>query len=142
LSTLSRSTTEVSERYRSRLDTLPATGKTVARGWDENPQCPKQPANTRLWQNTRLSRRIRRKPHSIRAGPRHFFNWPEGQFHLATPCGEVKHYQCSVLHMKEYLELAPDSPDAQAAKDSIISWKDKLSAFQGAAMQDALAAQR
>jgi hypothetical protein len=29
--------------------------------------------------------------------------------------------------MKEYLELNPDSPDAQAAKDSIIIWRDKLS---------------
>jgi tetratricopeptide (TPR) repeat protein len=59
-----------------------------------------------------------------------FSTWPEGQFNLATLCGEAKHYQCAVLHMKEYLQLSPDSPDAQAAKDSIIIWKDKLSAFQ------------
>jgi len=71
-----------------------------------------------------------------------FSTWPEGQFNLATLCGEAKHYQCAVLHMKEYLELAPDSPDAQAAKDSIIIWKDKLSAFQAVAMQDAPAARR
>ena len=51
-----------------------------------------------------------------------------------TLSGEAKHYQCAVLHMKEYLELAPDSADTQAAKDSIIIWKDKLSAFQAAAM--------
>jgi hypothetical protein len=38
-----------------------------------------------------------------------------------------------VLHMKEYLALSPDSPDAQAAKDSMIVWKDKLSAFENAA---------
>jgi hypothetical protein len=31
--------------------------------------------------------------------------------------------------MKEYLELTPDSPDAQAAKDSIIIWRDKLSTW-------------
>lgn len=61
-----------------------------------------------------------------------FSTWPEGQFNLATLCGEAKHYQCAVLHMKEYLELTPDSPDAQAAKDSIIIWNDKLSAFRAA----------
>lgn len=65
-----------------------------------------------------------------------FSTWPEGQFNLATLCGEAKHYQCAVLHMKEYLELAPDSPDAQAAKDSIIIWNDKLSAFRAAIAQE------
>jgi tetratricopeptide (TPR) repeat protein len=62
-----------------------------------------------------------------------FSTWPEGQFNVATLCGEAKHYQCAVLHMKEYLALAPESPDAQAAKDSIIIWNDKLSAFRAAA---------
>ncbi len=70
-----------------------------------------------------------------------FSTWPEGQFNLATLCAEAKHYQCAVLHMKEYLELAPDSPDAQAAKDSIIIWKDKLSAFRAAIAQDSPTAQ-
>jgi acetylglutamate synthase len=28
---------------------------------------------------------------------------------------------------KEYLELVPESADAQAAKDSVIIWKDKVS---------------
>jgi tetratricopeptide (TPR) repeat protein len=70
-----------------------------------------------------------------------FSTWPEGQFNLATLCGEAKHYQCAVLHMKEYLELSPDSPDAQAAKDSIIIWKDKLSIFRAAIAQDTLTVQ-
>jgi tetratricopeptide (TPR) repeat protein len=70
-----------------------------------------------------------------------FSTWPEGQFNLATLCGEAKHYQCAILHMKEYLELAPDSPDAQAAKDSIIIWNDKLSAFRAAMAQDTRSAQ-
>lgn len=70
-----------------------------------------------------------------------FSTWPEGQFNLATLCGEARHYQCAVLHMKEYLELAPDSPDAQAAKDSIIIWNDKLSAFRAAIAQESATAQ-
>lgn len=53
--------------------------------------------------------------------------WPEGQYNLATLAGEKKMYDVAIHHMKEYLEMAPDSPDAQAAKDSVIIWKDKLS---------------
>ena len=52
--------------------------------------------------------------------------WPEGQFNLATLAGEKKLYAIAIFHMKEYLELVPESPDAQAAKDSVIIWKDKL----------------
>jgi hypothetical protein len=58
--------------------------------------------------------------------------WPEGQFNLATLAGEKKLYAVAVLHMKEYLELVPDSPDAQAAKDSVIIWRDKLQTLQTA----------
>jgi len=59
-----------------------------------------------------------------------FPTWPEGQFNLATLAGEQKDYDTAILHMKQYLELVPDSPDAQNAKDSIIVWKDRLnSAF-------------
>jgi hypothetical protein len=39
--------------------------------------------------------------------------------------------------MKEYLELAPDSSDAQAAKDSVIIWKDKLQGVNSALQADA-----
>jgi tetratricopeptide (TPR) repeat protein len=55
-----------------------------------------------------------------------FPTWPEGQYNLATLAGEKKMYDVAIHHMKYYLELAPDSPDAQAAKDSVIIWKDKL----------------
>ncbi len=55
--------------------------------------------------------------------------WPEGQFNLATLAGERKLYGAAIFHMKEYLELAPESADAQAARDSIIIWKDKLNSY-------------
>jgi tetratricopeptide (TPR) repeat protein len=55
-----------------------------------------------------------------------FPTWPEGQYNLATLAGEKKIYDVAIRHMKDYLELTPDSPDAQAARDSIIIWKDKL----------------
>jgi tetratricopeptide (TPR) repeat protein len=55
-----------------------------------------------------------------------FPTWPEGQYNLAMLAGEKKMYDVAIRHMKCYLELAPDSGDAQAAKDAVIVWKDKL----------------
>ncbi len=66
-----------------------------------------------------------------------FPTWPEGQFNLATLAGEQKDYDTAILHMKEYLELVPDSPDVQAAKDSIIIWKDRLNSVFAAAASPA-----
>jgi tetratricopeptide (TPR) repeat protein len=60
-----------------------------------------------------------------------FPTWPEGHFNLATLAGEQRDYDTAFLHMSEYLELVPDSADAQAAKDSIIIWKDRLNSAFG-----------
>lgn len=62
-----------------------------------------------------------------------FPTWPEGQFNVATLAGEKRLYGAAILHMKEYLEFLPESSDAQAAKDSIIIWKDKLNSYFPAA---------
>ncbi len=70
-----------------------------------------------------------------------FPTWPEGQFNLATLAGEKKFYETAIFHMKEYLELVPDSPDAQAAKDSVIIWKDKVSSLYSADAADNAPAQ-
>jgi tetratricopeptide (TPR) repeat protein len=54
--------------------------------------------------------------------------WPDGHYNLATLAGEIggrPGYDIAIYHMKSYLELMPDSPDARAAKDSIIVWEDK-----------------
>ena len=63
--------------------------------------------------------------------------WPEGQYNLATLAGEKKMYELAVHHMREYLEVAPDSTDAQAAKDNIIIWKDKLTTVNATLQADA-----
>lgn len=63
--------------------------------------------------------------------------WPEGQYNLATLAGEKKMYEVAIQHMKEYLELSPESPDAQAAKDSVIIWKDKLATANATLQADA-----
>jgi tetratricopeptide (TPR) repeat protein len=59
-----------------------------------------------------------------------FPTWPEGQFNLALICGETSDYDCAVEHMQNYLELVPDAADAQAAKDKLIVWRDKLTHSQ------------
>jgi tetratricopeptide (TPR) repeat protein len=51
--------------------------------------------------------------------------WPEGQFNTALLCGETEDYACAIQHMRFYLELVPDAPDAQAARDKIIIWEEK-----------------
>ncbi len=58
-----------------------------------------------------------------------FPTWPEGQFNLATLAGEKHFYETAVFHMKEYLELVPESSDAQSAKDAVIVWKDRLNSL-------------
>ncbi len=52
--------------------------------------------------------------------------WPEGQFNAASMLGETGWYGGAVVRMKNYLELVPDAPDAQAARDKIAIWRDKM----------------
>lgn len=52
--------------------------------------------------------------------------WPQGQFNLALLCGETKDYSSAVEHTQDYLDLVPDAPDARAAKEKLVIWRDKL----------------
>lgn len=52
--------------------------------------------------------------------------WPEGHFNVALLYAELKDYYQSVWHMRAYLELVPSSPDAQASRDQIVIWQEKL----------------
>jgi len=40
--------------------------------------------------------------------------------------GEAADYAEAVRHMRSYLELVPDAPDANVARDRLIIWQDKL----------------
>lgn len=55
-----------------------------------------------------------------------FPTWPEGQFNAALLSGQAQDYSEAILHMQCYLELVPDAPNAQDAKDKLIIWRDKL----------------
>jgi hypothetical protein len=51
--------------------------------------------------------------------------WPEGHFNAAAVYGELKDYDDAVWHMRCYLELLPNAPDAQAARDQMLLWQAK-----------------
>jgi len=52
--------------------------------------------------------------------------WPEGHFNAALLCAELGYYSDAIHHMRAYLELTPDAPDAPAARDQIVIWQEKL----------------
>jgi hypothetical protein len=52
--------------------------------------------------------------------------WPEGWFNAALIEGQLGAYDEAVQHMQNYLELVPNAPDAQAARDQIGLWQLKF----------------
>ncbi|HYA19139.1 MAG TPA: tetratricopeptide repeat protein [Burkholderiales bacterium] len=49
--------------------------------------------------------------------------WPQARFNTAIAFGEQKKFADAISQMKRYLELAPESPDAQDARDNIRRWE-------------------
>ena len=44
----------------------------------------------------------------------------------ALLCAELGYYSEALHHMRAYLELVPDAPDAQQARDHMVIWEAKL----------------
>jgi hypothetical protein len=59
--------------------------------------------------------------------------WPAEQSDLAVILGELNRYSGAIEHMQMYLDLVPDAPDAQKAKQQIWIWQDKVAQNQSAA---------
>ena len=51
--------------------------------------------------------------------------WPQGYFNAALIAAELGYFPEAVEHMQAYLELIPDAPDAQSARDQIAIWQYK-----------------
>ena len=51
--------------------------------------------------------------------------WAQGWFNAALLAGELGFYADAADHMQNYLELLPNAPDAQSARDQIDLWKYK-----------------
>jgi predicted Zn-dependent protease len=52
--------------------------------------------------------------------------WPGGQFNDALLLADMEFYPSAIAHMRVYLVLAPDAPDARAARDKIYEWEARL----------------
>jgi tetratricopeptide (TPR) repeat protein len=51
--------------------------------------------------------------------------WAQGWFNAALLAGELGFFADAADHMQNYLELLPNAPDAQSARDQIDLWKYK-----------------
>jgi tetratricopeptide (TPR) repeat protein len=59
------------------------------------------------------------------AGLAQYPTWPEGHFNAALIAAELGDYTDATEHMKSYLELLPNAPDAQSARDQLDLWQLK-----------------
>ena len=59
------------------------------------------------------------------AGLAQYPTWPEGHFNAALIAAQLNDFTDAAEHMKSYLELTPNAPDAQAAHDQIDLWQLK-----------------
>jgi tetratricopeptide (TPR) repeat protein len=51
---------------------------------------------------------------------------PDGQLNAARIYGELHAAALAVMHMKRYLELCPDAPDAQKCRDQMYIWEGNV----------------
>jgi tetratricopeptide (TPR) repeat protein len=54
--------------------------------------------------------------------------WPEGHFNLALMREQNQSFSDAIAHMRTYLSLAPDAPDARKAQDRIYDWQARIGA--------------
>ena len=104
--------------------------KEKAKAWRALPQKPDIPEETRRYKvlaedafrNKDYDATVNYYEKGLEACPL----WPDGHFNAALLCGETSMYAKAVCHMKRYLELYPDAKDAQAARDKLYLWEEKI----------------
>jgi tetratricopeptide (TPR) repeat protein len=106
--------------------------KPKAAAWRQLAVKPEMPEEAHrhqvLAENAFQAKNVGKAISEYEAALRVFPYWPEGNYNLAMLAGEIggrPGYDIAIFHMKSYLELMPDAPDARAAKDSVIVWEDK-----------------
>jgi tetratricopeptide (TPR) repeat protein len=62
--------------------------------------------------------------------------WPEGYFNAALIYAELGDYDKAIWHMRAYVELVPDAPDARTGRDQLYVWQDKLKSQDAAGWRD------
>jgi hypothetical protein len=63
--------------------------------------------------------------------------WAEGQFNAALVLGEIYFYDDAIVHMRRYLALVPNAPDARAAQNKINAWENAERSMQSGRVADA-----
>jgi len=61
--------------------------------------------------------------------------WPEGHFNAALIYAELKEYEDAAWHMRSYLELLPNAPDAQEAHGQTLLWRGEAKRQAAAPMK-------
>jgi tetratricopeptide (TPR) repeat protein len=54
--------------------------------------------------------------------------WPDGHFNLALMREQSQNFSDAIGHMRTYLSLAPEAPDARKAQDRIYDWQARIGA--------------
>ena len=100
-----------------------------ATGWRALPPRPPLPEEVRvhriLAENAVKEKKLDDALEHYEAGLDLYYTWPQGHFNAALIAAEIGFYEQAVEHMQSYLELVPDAPDAEAARDQIVIWRDK-----------------
>ena len=96
------------------------------RGLSPKPPVPEEVRAQRLLAETAFNeRKLEKALYHYEKGLELYPPWPEGRFNAALIAAELKSYDEAVEHMRAYLDLVPDAPDAQAAHDQIVIWQDQ-----------------
>jgi tetratricopeptide (TPR) repeat protein len=62
--------------------------------------------------------------------------WPDGYSKAASIYAELDEYDKAIWHIRAYLELVPDAPDAESARGQIVAWGIRSSALESVVYLD------
>ena len=117
---------EIDDRYAGDLADCQARAK-AWREMEAKPDIPEEVHRRNvIAENAVKEKNFDKAAAEYAAALKQYPTWPQGRFNLAYIAGERMAYRVAILHMKCYLELVPDAPDARAARNNIIIWEDKI----------------
>jgi len=104
--------------------------KERADAWRVLPQSPPLPEEARRYEvlakNAISTKEFKKAGDYYEKGLAIYPLWPKAQYNAAVIFGELGVYDKAVSHMKRYLALCPYAKDAQAARDQMYIWEEKL----------------
>jgi hypothetical protein len=116
-------------RLRAFTNSANTTFQQQAATWRALPSKPPLPENVRsqrlLAEDALKEKRLQEALNHYETGLDLYPTWPQGYFNAALIAAELHFYAEAIEHMQAYLQLVPDAPDAQSARDQIVIWRDK-----------------